>query len=151
MGDSAGGGLTMATLLAIRDSKSLPLPAGAVVISPWVDLTNSMPSLLDPITDKSDYISNESFHFIRSPEWEKYEQKATKLSEKIRLNIDNKPKFWHESLECEGFLHLYVSNQGAAIPYVSPLLAESLGDLPPILIVSYLFYFLFSFLEKIMC
>ena len=151
MGDSAGGGLTMATLLTIRDSKSLPLPAGAVVISPWVDLTNSMPSLLDPITDKSDYISNESFHFIRSPEWEKYEQKATKLSEKIRLNIDNKPKFWHESLECEGFLHLYVSNQGTAIPYVSPLLAESLGDLPPILIVSYLFYFLFSFLEKIMC
>jgi len=151
MGDSAGGGLTMATLLAIHDSKSLPLPAGAVVISPWVDLTNSMPSLLDPITDKSDYIPCEPLRFIRSPEWEKYEQKATELSEKIRLNIDNKPKFWHESLECEGFLHLYVSNQGAAIPYVSPLLAENLGDLPPILIVSYLFYFLFSFLEKIMC
>ena len=143
MGDSAGGGLTMATLLAIRDSKSLPLPAGAVVLSPWVDLTHSMPSLLDPITDKSDCISNESLCFIISPEWEKYEQKATELSEKIRLNIDNKPKFWHESLECEGFLHLYVSNQGAAIPYVSPLLAESLGDLPPILIVSYLFYFHF--------
>ena len=151
MGDSAGGGLTMATLLAIRDSKSLPLPAGAVIISPWVDLTHSMPSLLDPITDRSDCTSCEPLRFIRSPEWEKYEQKATELSEKIRLNIDNKPKFWHESLECEGFLHLYISNQGAAIPYVSPLLAESLGDLPPILIVSYLFYFLFSFLEKIMC
>jgi monoterpene epsilon-lactone hydrolase len=36
-GDSAGGGLTLAALLAIRDSK-LPLPAGAVPISPWTDL-----------------------------------------------------------------------------------------------------------------
>ena len=37
-GDSAGGGLTVATLLALRD-RALPLPAGAVCISPWVDLT----------------------------------------------------------------------------------------------------------------
>jgi acetyl esterase/lipase len=36
-GDSAGGGLTVATLLALRDAK-LPLPATAVCISPWVDL-----------------------------------------------------------------------------------------------------------------
>jgi acetyl esterase/lipase len=39
-GDSAGGGLTMATLLAVRDRK-LPRPAGGVCISPWVDLTCS--------------------------------------------------------------------------------------------------------------
>jgi phosphinothricin tripeptide acetyl hydrolase len=37
-GDSAGGGLTVATLLALRDA-GIPLPAGAVCISPWVDLT----------------------------------------------------------------------------------------------------------------
>jgi monoterpene epsilon-lactone hydrolase len=36
-GDSAGGGLTIALLLAIRDAK-LPMPAGAVPISPWTDL-----------------------------------------------------------------------------------------------------------------
>ena len=36
-GDSAGGGLTIAALLAIRDAK-LPMPAGAVPISPWTDL-----------------------------------------------------------------------------------------------------------------
>jgi monoterpene epsilon-lactone hydrolase len=36
-GDSAGGGLTLAALLAIRDAK-LPMPAGAVPISPWTDL-----------------------------------------------------------------------------------------------------------------
>ena len=39
-GDSAGGGLTVATLLALRDAR-LPLPAAAVCISPWVDLTCS--------------------------------------------------------------------------------------------------------------
>ncbi len=36
-GDSAGGGLTVATLLALRDKK-IPLPAAAWPISPWVDL-----------------------------------------------------------------------------------------------------------------
>jgi len=36
-GESAGGGLTVATLLALRDAGE-PLPAAAVCISPWVDL-----------------------------------------------------------------------------------------------------------------
>ena len=36
-GDSAGGGLTVATLVALRDA-GLPLPAAAVCFSPWVDL-----------------------------------------------------------------------------------------------------------------
>src|SRR5207237_7168848 len=39
-GDSAGGGLTVATLLALRDA-DVPLPAAAVCISPWVDLSCS--------------------------------------------------------------------------------------------------------------
>ncbi|SOE54479.1 Acetyl esterase/lipase [Burkholderia sp. D7] len=36
-GDSAGGGLVLATLLALRDAGD-PLPAGAVTLSPWTDL-----------------------------------------------------------------------------------------------------------------
>ncbi len=36
-GESAGGGLTLSLLLALRDA-NLPMPAAAVVISPWVDL-----------------------------------------------------------------------------------------------------------------
>lgn len=39
-GDSAGGGLTAATLLALRD-RGRPLPAAGVLISPWLDLTQS--------------------------------------------------------------------------------------------------------------
>jgi len=36
-GDSAGGGLTLATLLAAK-AEGLPMPASAVVFSPWTDL-----------------------------------------------------------------------------------------------------------------
>jgi len=36
-GDSAGGGLTMATLLALRE-RGLPRPACGACLSPWVDL-----------------------------------------------------------------------------------------------------------------
>ena len=56
-GDSAGGGLTIATLLALRDAGH-PLPAAAVCLSPWVDLTQSAPSYqrlatLDPMVSKA--------------------------------------------------------------------------------------------------
>lgn len=36
-GDSAGGGLTVATLVALRDA-GLPAPAAGICLSPWVDL-----------------------------------------------------------------------------------------------------------------
>jgi monoterpene epsilon-lactone hydrolase len=36
-GDSAGGGLTVATLVALRDAEG-PLPAAGVCISPWTDM-----------------------------------------------------------------------------------------------------------------
>ena len=37
MGDSAGGGLCLATLIALRD-QGIPLPAAVVALSPWTDL-----------------------------------------------------------------------------------------------------------------
>jgi monoterpene epsilon-lactone hydrolase len=54
-GDSAGGGLTVATLLAARDA-GLPQPAAGVCISPWADLTCSLGSYttkaaVDPVVD----------------------------------------------------------------------------------------------------
>ncbi|PLS07175.1 alpha/beta hydrolase [Neobacillus cucumis] len=39
-GDSAGGGLCLATALVLRDQNE-PLPAGIICLSPWVDLTSS--------------------------------------------------------------------------------------------------------------
>lgn len=55
-GDSAGGGLTVATLVAIRDA-GLPLPAGGAPLSPWVDLEGLGQSMteraaLDPIVQR---------------------------------------------------------------------------------------------------
>ncbi len=55
-GDSAGGGLTVATLRALR-SAGRPRPAAGVCLSPWVDLTQSAPSYaalgaLDPMVSK---------------------------------------------------------------------------------------------------
>ncbi|MBB2910241.1 acetyl esterase/lipase [Streptosporangium becharense] len=50
-GDSAGGHLTLATLLALRD-RGVPLPAAAVCLSPWADLTGTprrVNRLLDPM------------------------------------------------------------------------------------------------------
>ena len=57
-GDSAGGGLTLATLLSAREA-GLPLPAAAVLFSPWIDLTLSGASIrgkdgVDPIFIESD-------------------------------------------------------------------------------------------------
>jgi acetyl esterase/lipase len=39
-GDSAGGGLALVTLLAMRD-RGQTMPAGALLLSPWVDLTDA--------------------------------------------------------------------------------------------------------------
>jgi len=43
-GDSAGGGLTMALLLTLKE-KEMPMPASAFLISPWLDLSFSGPSI----------------------------------------------------------------------------------------------------------
>ncbi len=52
-GDSAGGGLSLATLIALRD-RGLPQVSGALLLSPWVDLT---PAGLDPSVDNDhDYL-----------------------------------------------------------------------------------------------
>ncbi|MDD3444701.1 MAG: alpha/beta hydrolase [Zavarzinia sp.] len=56
-GDSAGGGLTVAAMLAAK-AAGLPLPGAGFCISPWVDLSNSLPSITakqgeDPIISKT--------------------------------------------------------------------------------------------------
>lgn len=43
-GDSAGGGLSLALLLALRDAGA-PLPAGGLLLSPWLDLAHTGSSL----------------------------------------------------------------------------------------------------------
>jgi acetyl esterase/lipase len=52
-GDSAGGGLALAMLMILRDEGE-PLPAGALLLSPWVDLSQSGSSMQD--NRKTDYL-----------------------------------------------------------------------------------------------
>ncbi|GIK05532.1 hypothetical protein Aspvir_009645 [Aspergillus viridinutans] len=65
-GDSAGGGMVLSMLVTIRD-QGLPLPAGAILISPWVDLTHSFPSVLSDCP--GDYIPPNGFRYKPSAAW----------------------------------------------------------------------------------
>jgi acetyl esterase/lipase len=59
-GESAGGGLTVATLVALRDAGD-PLPAAGVCLSPWVDMECIGESMttkaeVDPVVEREDVL-----------------------------------------------------------------------------------------------
>jgi len=59
MGDSAGGGLTLATAMRLRDT-SKPLPCSLICLSPWTDLSLSGESIITKI-NKDPFFSNTDF------------------------------------------------------------------------------------------
>jgi epsilon-lactone hydrolase len=66
-GDSAGGGLALALLLALRDAHE-PLPAAAVLFSPWTDLAATGESIIvnnasDPLFFGS-WVAPEARHYL---------------------------------------------------------------------------------------
>jgi acetyl esterase/lipase len=65
-GDSAGGGLVLGLLCLLRDV-GVALPAGGMLISPWVDLMHSFPSIIEE--SGGDYIPNWGFHHRPSLAW----------------------------------------------------------------------------------
>ncbi|KAF7798891.1 hypothetical protein EIP86_010119 [Pleurotus ostreatoroseus] len=65
-GDSAGAGLCVSVLTVLRDL-GVELPAGAVLISPWVDLTHSFPSVMK--NTETDIIPPYGFIHKPSPLW----------------------------------------------------------------------------------
>jgi acetyl esterase/lipase len=68
-GDSAGGGMVLSMLVTLRD-QGIPLPAAAILISPWVDLTHSFPSLGGD--GKMDYIPAHGFVHKPSMSWREH-------------------------------------------------------------------------------
>ncbi|KAF8925295.1 hypothetical protein BGZ58_000926 [Dissophora ornata] len=64
MGDSAGGGLALSLSLLIRDHGSLPQPLSIVTWSPWLDLTQSLPSFKENAL--ADVIPYEDFVHLHS-------------------------------------------------------------------------------------
>ncbi|CAG8656243.1 5788_t:CDS:2, partial [Racocetra persica] len=99
-----------------------------------VDLTHSMPSFWDAEMDKVDFLPSDLGLFTNypsSPAIDEYQVNAKALADKIALKkptIVSHPSF----TELPRF-NYYCANEALAIPYVSPMLAESLGNLPPIL------------------
>ena len=66
-GDSAGGGLAIASLVALRDAGA-SLPAAAVVLSPWVDIACRQPSYteraeLEPML-QLDFLVNDAARYV---------------------------------------------------------------------------------------
>lgn len=58
--------MVMSMLCLLRD-QGIPLPAGAILISPWVDLTHSFPSVARDAP--LDYIPGSGFHHKPSRAW----------------------------------------------------------------------------------
>ncbi len=91
-GDSAGAGMVLSMMVILRD-RGIPLPAGAVLISPWVDLTHSFPSVAGDCP--LDYIPPSGFHHKPSPAWpppdeeELEELKKAAIPQKKKLDAQN--------------------------------------------------------------
>jgi acetyl esterase/lipase len=121
-GDSAGGGMIVSMLVTLRD-QGLPLPAGAVLISPWVDLTHSFPSVAGE--SDLDYIPPHGFMQRPSASWPPPNDVETKEIIEENSAIDKRPSKSapkaQRSPEAEAV-------QGSALPCEGENDAKSLKD-----------------------
>lgn len=159
-GDSAGGGMVLSLLVILRD-RNLPLPAGAVLISPWVDLTHSFPSVAGDCP--MDYIPSSGFHHKPSAAWpppdedELEELKAAAVQQKKEIaasdgagddaahipTIKDVKETTHrlefdiegEQIVVKEQIQIYTTNELLTHPLVSPALQPTLGGLPPLFIM----------------
>ncbi|KAK2595440.1 hypothetical protein QQS21_006850 [Conoideocrella luteorostrata] len=120
-GDSAGGGMVMSMLCVLRD-QGIPLPAGGILLSPWVDLTHSFPSVGSDAP--FDYIPQSGFHHKPSRAWPppNDDDVAMLRSEADKQTI--KAKKATESSAAEK------QSNGANVEREKAVDAENLGDLP---------------------
>ncbi|ORY81000.1 Alpha/Beta hydrolase protein, partial [Protomyces lactucae-debilis] len=161
-GDSAGGGMCLSLLTVIRD-QGLPLPAGCVLISPWVDLNHSFPSIM--ADSSGDYIPPSGFQHKPSIAWppptteDIAAARNMTLSDLQNENNDSAATSDNEEEDAEGDNHeeitgndgsllidgkfvkivdqvqLYATNEQLTHPLVSPVIAGSLGGLCPLFVM----------------
>jgi acetyl esterase/lipase len=152
-GDSAGGGMILALLVLLRD-QGIPLPAGAVLISPWCDLTHSFPSVAGDASE--DYVPNYGFHHRPSASWppvidttelkkdESTEEQAEEAAKSTRVGTCTVPPASGTlSVEIDGKIveiseqiQMYATNAMVTHPMVSSILQPSLGGLPPLMVMT---------------
>ncbi|WVN86963.1 uncharacterized protein L203_102138 [Cryptococcus depauperatus CBS 7841] len=121
MGDSAGAGMIISLLVVIREM-GLPMPAGASLVSPWVDLTHSMPSIGG--WDGGDFIPSSGFHYKPSCAW------PPLPGDGIDIDMSDGTK-----KHCQEQIQMYCPNNLLTHPLVSPINQGSLGGLCPLLII----------------
>ncbi|KAJ3518062.1 hypothetical protein NLJ89_g103 [Agrocybe chaxingu] len=154
-GDSAGGGLCLTALTVLRDL-GLPMPAGSVLISPWVDLTHSFPSVMQnsgtsqalapakrrdvqprhPVQTQQEMLDNPS-----SEKEDKPETQGTSETSQLEEWEPKPPKVLMEDpnatpLELRSQIQMYAATELLTHPLVSPVLQGSLGNLPPLYILA---------------
>lgn len=152
-GDSAGGGMVMSMLCTIRD-RGLPLPAGGILISAWVDLTHSFPSVAE--NTALDYLPPTGFRNKPSRAWPPLSedemltirqnalQKRDASENHPETDILGEPpsvRAKEDSLSVvidgqlavvKGQIQMYATNRMLTHPLVSPVMQPSLGGLPPL-------------------
>jgi hypothetical protein len=100
-----------------------------------------MPSFLEPTMNETDVLPPKpGFLLASNPNSFAYHEFRSR-TRTIVGNIQKHPEIklvGDDSLKRIGSdsINFYIVNEGLGIPYVSPMLAESLGGLPPTLIVS---------------
>lgn len=154
--------MILSILCMIRD-QGLPMPAGAVLISPWVDLTHSFPSLSRK--DKLDYIPAHGFMQKPSRSWPPANQEELQdiLKSADQVEADSLQARKSSTPECvntaaledllrslsdplqlqvdgqvvvvKDQVQLYTTNKLITHPLVSPILQPTLGGLCPLLIM----------------
>ena len=87
-GDSAGGGLTAATLVALRDQK-IPLPSCAVLLSPWTDLEGTGESMNGGVMD--DPMVEKGLVAIMGPTYLNGKDPRTPLASPLYANLKGLP------------------------------------------------------------
>ena len=171
-GDSAGGGMCLALLTLLRDM-NLPMPAGAVLISPWCDMTHSFPSVMK--NTATDIIPPYGFVHKPSTLWpvpgvlpdsernqnEQHDAVADRAldgkpvdadrpldsipaplhhlySQPIEIPVTDPAlrKEWGDKLTLSDQIQQYATNDQLTHPLCSPVLAGSLGGLPPLYILA---------------
>lgn len=108
------------------------MPAGASLISPWVDLTHSFPSITAPT--KYDYVPNTGFHAKHSMAWP-----PPPTTEMAALGVKRNPHLPPDFVvEMDGQpftiteqINMYAQNLELIYPLVSPIHAASLGGFCP--------------------
>lgn len=126
----------MALLQVIRD-QGLPMPAGASLISPWVDLTHSFPSITMPT--EYDYVPAHGFHAKPSLSWpppNPDEMRVLGIPQNplqdpdIVIELDGQPYTIVDQI------NMYAPNLQLVQPLVSPVLAATLGGFCPCQVIT---------------